>query len=751
MTSQAKRRKAARSNLRPIVLLLLFVCGGVRLAARAGETLTNASDVLALSAAEASNGVPILVKGVVTAAETNWNGRFFVQDASGGIFVENKSMRQPEVGDVVEVSGSSHPGGYAPIITKPHWKRLGRAPLPEAKPVTIERLMSGSEDSQRVEISGIVRTAQFSGSRIGIELASGGYRFRAFFPIPTGMDPQSLVGANVLLRGTAATSFNAPLRHFLTVTLFAPRVEDFIVKEAAPADPFGGPLIPLNSIAQYRKDSSPGNQVHVKGVVAYQRKGEDLFLQDSAGGLQVESKLTETVYPGEVVEAAGFPAVKNFLPVLEDAVFRRAGEPPGQLQPKPATVGEMQKGLHQSDYVILQGRLLERLVRGTGQNVDGPDVQTALVLQATNFIFVAEKHTPTPNKFLSGIPVGSLLEVSGVCLLENGDDAKIKSFRLLLPTSHDVRIIEEPSWFTREHLLASLAVVIVVLLGAMGWTVLVAKRNLILKSLVQEKEAAQGELQEAHDQLEERIKERTAQLKVEMTARKESELQFRAVLTERTRLAQELHDTLEQTMTGIALQLDVVATRFEGNPESASHHLKVARSLMKQSQVDLRRSVWGLRSRADEEFNLTNALITSGRQITDDTGIGMEVETAGEAYSLPEIVEESLLRIGQEAITNAVKHSGASLVKLELRFSPREVVLEIRDNGKGFDPGVCAGPKDGHFGLLGIQERAERLGGQVSIASAPGSGTSVRVDIPTGASAGDQALQPQAADHEERA
>ena len=138
-------------------------------------------------------------------------------------------------------------------------------------------------------------------------------------------------------------------------------------------------------------------------------------------------------------------------------------------------------------------------MRGTGQNADGPDVQTALVLQSTNFIFVAEKHTPTPNKFLKGIPIGSLLEVSGVCLLENGDDAKIKSFRLLLPTSHDVRIIEEPSWFTQEHLVASLAVVLVVLLGAMGWTVLVAKRNLILKSLVQEKEAAQGELQEAHD------------------------------------------------------------------------------------------------------------------------------------------------------------------------------------------------------------------------------------------------------------
>ena len=120
---------------------------------------------------------------------------------------------------------------------------------------------------------------------------------------------------------------------------------------------------------------------------------------------------------------------------------------------------------------------------------------------------------------------------------------------------------------------------------------MVAKKNSILKSLVQEKETAQCELQQAHDQLEERVKERTAQLKVEMTTRKESELQFRAVLTERTRLAQELHDTLEQTLTGIALQQDLVANQFEKNPNSASHHLKLARSLMRKSQVDLHRSV----------------------------------------------------------------------------------------------------------------------------------------------------------------
>ncbi len=258
---------------------------------------------------------------------------------------------------------------------------------------------------------------------------------------------------------------------------------------------------------------------------------------------------------------------------------------------------------------------------------------------------------------MASVPIGSLVEVTGICLLESTEDGKIKSLRVLLPTSSDVDILERPSWLTPRHLLISLGAVLSVLLVAISWTLMVSKKNSTLKLLVREKEAAQTGLQQAHDQLEERVKERTAQLKVEMTGRKESELQFRAVLTERTRLAQELHDTLEQTMTGIALQLNMVANHFEKSPGDAFHHLKLARNLMRQSQVYLRDSVRGLRSRALEQFNLTNALITSSRQIAGSAGIRVEVETAGEGNSLSEIVEENLLRIGQEAVTNVVKHS----------------------------------------------------------------------------------------------
>jgi signal transduction histidine kinase len=136
--------------------------------------------------------------------------------------------------------------------------------------------------------------------------------------------------------------------------------------------------------------------------------------------------------------------------------------------------------------------------------------------------------------------------------------------------------------------------------------------------------------------------------------------------------------------------------------------------------------------------------------MTDDTGIRVEVETVGEAGFVSEIVEENLLRIGQEAMTNAVKHSGAQMIKFLLQFDPRAVVLQIQDNGTGFDLETCAGPKNGHFGLLGIRERAERLGGQVQISSISGKGTTIRVQIPCQRTNGDQLLQPNSEDHEKR-
>jgi len=703
---------------------------GGTIAGQTSQTLTNASAILALSGDQAGRAIKVSIRGVVTATERDWGGRFFIQDSSGGVFVENISSNQPWPGDVLTLTGVTFPGGYAPTISKPHWKIIGRSPLPSPRQVAVEELMSGVEDGQRIEISGIVRSAQPTGNLLEVELFCGGYRVPVFAPIPSGLDPQKLVGARVRVAGTPATAYNATLRHLVAVDVYVPFATDFTIEKPAAPDPFQEPLIPANNIAQYRASRTFGDRVHVKGVVVYQRKGRDLFIQDASGGLQIKSREALSLSKGDVVEAVGFPEFEDFLPVLEDAVVRKTTAPRVTLAPASPPIEDLLGGLHHSDFITMQGKLLDRLQEQSALPTGESEIKTILVLQASNRVFTAQAETAEPSQTLNSIPLGSVLEVSGVCFLQSGEDGRIQSFQILLPAAYNTRVLSRPGWFTSEHLLYTLGAALIVIIVGTSWTIMVTKRNSALKLLIHQRELDQKELQTAHDTLEERVKERTEQLKFQVTARKEAEVQFKATLAERTRLAKELHDTIEQTMTGITLQLNTVGKLFRQEPEEASRHLGLIRNMVRLSRVDLRRSIWDLRSRELEQFDLYKALSLSATRIASNAGVRVEVETKGNVCPLPEVIEEALLRIGQEAVTNTIKHADAHCIKIELDFSESKVVMEIKDDGKGFAPENSPGPNDGHFGLLGMSERAKRLGGQITVTSAPGTGTVIRVEIP---------------------
>src|ERR1043166_7528314 len=134
-----------RARIRVAWIVAEICCGlagSVVFAQPTNLVVTRAADVLALPAERARQGMPVAVKGVVTAAEKYWGGKFFIQDASGGVFVDSIGQQQPTPGDLVEVSGISHSGGFAPCISQATWRQLGAAPMPEAKRVPVERLTS---------------------------------------------------------------------------------------------------------------------------------------------------------------------------------------------------------------------------------------------------------------------------------------------------------------------------------------------------------------------------------------------------------------------------------------------------------------------------------------------------------------------------------------------------------------------------------------------------------------------------------
>ncbi|MBV9926039.1 MAG: histidine kinase [Acidobacteria bacterium] len=205
---------------------------------------------------------------------------------------------------------------------------------------------------------------------------------------------------------------------------------------------------------------------------------------------------------------------------------------------------------------------------------------------------------------------------------------------------------------------------------------------------------------------------------------------YGVVLQERNRIAREIHDNLAQEILGISVQLEIVARTMASAPEVARKHLDRARGLVRSSVAEARRYVWDLRSQSLDERDLPAALAEMTRRLTAESGVQTQFSVGGTFRPLAPQVENNLLRIGQEAVGNAVRHAQAKNVSVSLDFGAREVRLEVKDDGRGFDADADDGGRGGHFGLVGMRERAEQMGGTTSVSSTPGAGTEVVVRVP---------------------
>jgi signal transduction histidine kinase/ligand-binding sensor domain-containing protein len=209
-------------------------------------------------------------------------------------------------------------------------------------------------------------------------------------------------------------------------------------------------------------------------------------------------------------------------------------------------------------------------------------------------------------------------------------------------------------------------------------------------------------------------------------------LELQGQKKERKRIAQELHDTLLQGFTGNAMKMEALVSQL---PDSLAALKEQMRNVLIRSDrylTEARRSVWHLRSMSLENIDVfSETLSDSSKRLLAGAQIQLNFSVEGVARKLEPVVEDNLLRICEEAITNTVKHANASTVQVKLEFGRNEVSLHIRDNGCGFDPQGPERSKSGHFGLVGIQERVESLAGKVSLSSHPGEGTEIRVSVRT--------------------
>lgn len=208
------------------------------------------------------------------------------------------------------------------------------------------------------------------------------------------------------------------------------------------------------------------------------------------------------------------------------------------------------------------------------------------------------------------------------------------------------------------------------------------------------------------------------------------ESQFNAVLQERNRIAREIHDTLAQGFTGISLQLELVSKKLLPAADPAREHLDQARMLVRSSLAEARRSIWELRSQSSEMEDLASRLAKMTMQMGGATPGKVTLQVRGTYRPLRPKLEDELLRIAQEAVTNALRHAEATSIRLELAFDAKLLHMTVSDDGRGFSPDVKTTGINGHFGLQGMRERARAIGAGFDVKTAPGQGTTVSIEVP---------------------
>ena len=206
------------------------------------------------------------------------------------------------------------------------------------------------------------------------------------------------------------------------------------------------------------------------------------------------------------------------------------------------------------------------------------------------------------------------------------------------------------------------------------------------------------------------------------------------IQAERERIARDLHDTLEQGLTVLSLQIQCIAHSVEDGPPQAAEPVEAARRVLQQCHTELRDSIWNLRTAEVEQIDLGVALKRMAESLAAGLNIQIELQQETNGVKLPFLVENNLLRIAQESITNAIKNAGASRVALNLFATSSQVTLEVSDNGPGFSVTVDSLRTNGHFGILGMQERTQSMGGHLTISTGESGGGVIHVEVPLQAS-----------------
>jgi signal transduction histidine kinase len=408
------------------------------------------------------------------------------------------------------------------------------------------------------------------------------------------------------------------------------------------------------------------SHVTVDGVVTL--VSPILFVQDSTGGVAIPNAPANTpVQIGDAVEVRGDSEQHNFSSVLRSPDIRRlwshTSVPPVSVTPAQAATGAFD-----AQYIETEGRLREE------RHIGKRSIELKLSEGSQSFLAIAD--SPSLAENLSSLKTGSRLRMRGICVTDRTFARNETSFALLMRSVDDAQVIESPPWWNPQHTI-ELFIALLALSFGVQLIYISVKRS-----------------------------------------------QSRAITEERERLALEMHDTLAQSYAGLGFQLEALCS--EAVPDTRMRtRLESIVSMVRAGHLEARRNIAALRPSNLEQMGLARALEYAAHAVVQGGSITVSMSVRGEPRQLPLRIGDTLYRIGQEAIANAVRHGHPRNIEIRLVYGRPSVRLTIRDDGQGFSIQEEASG----FGISGMLRRSESINANLRIHSSPGHGTSVHVRV----------------------
>ena len=616
-----------------------------------------------------------------------------IRDRTGATIVTwNFSDIAFKAGDRIHISGSDEPSGLGKLTR--HFKLLARGQPPPVPTITAADFNSGRYDYLPVHLNGTVHDAapdEVDADFLQLVLNCDG-TFVHVALLARKAERNTLI-ASIGSR-VSATGLCDPhprsLRNQYPRCLRLIRPEDLRILAPQDTDIFAvGDISDL--YARHPQDISPQERRRAVGRVVAIWSDRSALLRTKDGHFATV-RFREDPMPayGEIIEAVGFPMSDLFNISILRAVWRRL--PQSDIPPvEPVRLTAQQLFLDWKKQKHIHAEYHGQVIALSGTVMRLPpedDANKTLLLESDSFVVKVDASSNPA--LLRGLARGARIEAVGTCVVETDPWSpatplpRVKGLMLVPRGLGDIAVLSQPPWWTPGRLFAVIGTLLALIVA------------ILIRNGIQKRNAA-------------------------LLARLTSELK----VAERTRLAVELHDSIAQSLTGVALEVNTADRSADADPEKAHLHLGIAAKSLKSCRDELRYCLWDLRNSALENADMNEAIRQTLAPHLGEARLSVRFSVPRDRIS--DNTAHAILRIVRELTVNAIRHGQATDIKVAGSVEDRKLLFSVRDNGRGFDPANAPGVAQGHYGLLGIRERVEGFEGDLEIESTPGQGTRVTI------------------------